>query len=137
MIPNRQHTQTMPDLYFLPSYSYVLSPLLVFFLFPRSTMFLDAGSELLSIIHCHEGTELRDMERTLNAVHRHPWDTAPVSINFEHSLKTFPGWVWSYVIISITLYLQTKVTMIYTYTIGIVNYFQLLCQLYSFYCGNL
>lgn len=37
---------------------------------------------------------------------------------------------------NITLYLQAKVTMIHAYTMGIVNCFQLLCQLCPFYCGN-
>lgn len=49
-IPNTQHTQTMPGLHFLPSYRYMLTPLPLFFLFPRSAMFLAAGPELLSII---------------------------------------------------------------------------------------
>lgn len=104
-----------------------------------SAMFLGTGPELPGGAHFHEDTEHRDTVRTLNGVHRDPVEPLPCFYKLRTlPKKTFPGWVCSYVMMNITLYLQTKVTVIYTYTIGTVNYFQSLhFQLCPSYYGNL
>lgn len=125
MITNRHHAETMPDLYFPPSYRYARPSL-------PQTCFWTQGHPV-SFSQGYRAQGHWEFWMLLTGILR---NSSSLSINFEHSIKTFPAWACSWAIMNITLYLQAKVTMIHAYTMGIVNCFQLLCQLCPFYCGN-
>lgn len=125
MITNRHHAETMPDLYFPPSYRYACPSL-------PQTRFWTQGHPV-SFSQGYRAQGHWEFWTLHTGILR---DSSSVSINFEHSIKTFPAWACSWEIMTITLYLQAKVTIIHAYTMGIVNCFQLLCQLCPFYCGN-
>lgn len=120
-------TDTMPKpcLYFPPSYRYACPSL-------PQTRFWTQGHPV-SFSQGYRAQGHWEFWMLLTGILR---NSSSVSINFEHSIKTFPAWACSWAIMNITLYLQAKVTMIHAYTMGIVNCFQLLCQLCPFYCGN-
>lgn len=103
MIPNRYHTKTMSDHFPLSDASPSLCLCSFFFLSKRSDAFLDTGSETNSVVF----TRSQSTVRTLNPhfCSLAPLGTVPLFHKLQIPHKTFPGWVWSYIIMNITIYL--------------------------------